>query len=265
MTFAIEQLGDVTRWRMQSVAGRAAHITVSAYIYHGVMIDTGFARAHRPFADALSSAAIRGAVVTHWHEDHAGNAAVLVGRGVPILLARKTEAILRTRPEIPLYRRLVWGRPPALAREVVPFNSDEFECVHTPGHSEDHQVVWFPETRTLFSGDLWLGIRSRVFHRSEDPYRIVESLRRVAMLEPARMFDAHRGLVTRPAESLLARADWLSQTLHEIEQQLAERRETNQIVESLLGGEELAGIVSRGEYSRRNLVLAVQRRVGLTA
>ena len=203
--------------------------------------------------------------MTHWHEDHAGNATALVGHGVPILLAPKTESILRTRPAIPLYRRLIWGRPPALAREVVPFSSDEFECIPTPGHSEDHQVVWFPDTKTLFSGDLWLGVRSRVFHRSEDPYRIVESLRRVATLEPARMFDAHRGLVTRPAESLLARADWLSKKLHEIEEQLAQGCDTNQIVESLLGGEELAGIVSRGEYSRRNLVLAVHRRVELTA
>src|SRR5262249_61740683 len=127
----------------------------------------------------------------------------------------------RARPKIQLYRRLVWGRPPALRGDVVPFSSDEFECIHTPGHCDDHHVVWFPDTRTLFSGDLWLGVRSRVFHLSEDPYQIVGTLRHVAALQPARMFDAHRGLVTAPAESLIARADWLTRTLDDIAEQIA--------------------------------------------
>jgi hypothetical protein len=34
-----------------------------------------------------------------------------------------------------------------------------------------------------------------------------------------------------------------------------------QIVKEVLGGEEMAAIASRGDYSRRNLVKAVRRRV----
>ncbi len=260
MTLAIEQLGDVTRWRMSSVAGRAARISVSAYVYRGVMIDTGFHHARRALADAMSSTAIRGVVVTHWHEDHAGNVSLLVRRGLGMWLAPKTEAVLRARPTIQLYRRLIWGRPPALHGEVVPFSADEFECIHTPGHCEDHQVVWFPDTRTLFSGDLWLGVRSRVFHLSEDPYRIVETLRHVAALQPSRMFDAHRGLVTDPAAALSARADWLSRTVDDIARQIAAGRSDGEILRTELGGEEMAAFVSRGEYSRRNLIAAIRRR-----
>lgn len=260
MTLTIEQLGDVTRWRMSSVAGRAARITVSVYVYRGVMIDTGFQRARRSFADALSSAAIRGVVVTHWHEDHAGNAPLLADRGIPLLLTAETEATLRARPSVQLYRRLIWGRPPWLRGDVTPFASEEFECIHTPGHSDDHHVVWFPDSRTLFSGDLWLGVRSRVFHSTEDPYRIVDSLRRIAALDPARMFDAHRGLVTDPAAALSARADWLSRTMDDIAQQIAAGRSDDEILRATLGGEEMAGVISRGEYSRRNLVAAVRRR-----
>lgn len=261
MTLAIEQLGDVTRWRMQSLAGRVARITVSAYVYRGLLIDTGFHHARRSFASAMSSASIRGVIVTHWHEDHAGNAVLVSARRLPMWIAPKTEAILRARPRIQLYRRLVWGRPPALRGDVVPLNDDEFECIHTPGHSEDHHVVWFPDSRTLFSGDLWLGVRSRVFHASEDPYRIVETLRRVAELDPTRMFDSHRGLITSPAEALLARADWLTRTLDDIAGQIAEGRSDAAILEATLRGEEMVGVVSRGEYSRRNLIAAVRRRV----
>ena len=265
MTLAVEQLGDVTRWRMSSVAGRAARITVSAYVYRGVLIDTGFHRARRPFADALSSIAIRGAVVTHSHEDHAGNVALLARRGVPLLLEPGTEATLRARPSIQLYRRLIWGRPPALRDDIIPFTADDLACIHTPGHSRDHRVVWFPDTRTLFSGDLWLGVRSRVLHSSEDPYRIVDSLRRVAALGPVRMFDAHRGAVSGPAAALEARADWLARTLDDIARQITAGRGDGEILRATLGGEEIAGVISRGEYSRRNLVAAVRRRIGSTA
>src|SRR5262249_20551538 len=158
MSFAIEPLGDVMRWRMQSVAGRVARISVSAYVYRGILIDTGVHRAHRAFDAAVSSTSIRGVVVPHWHEDHAGNVAIVASRRGPMWIAPKTEAILRARPKIQLYRRLVWGRPPALRGEIVPFSSGEFECIPTPGHCDDHHVVWFPDTRTLFSGDLWLGV-----------------------------------------------------------------------------------------------------------
>jgi glyoxylase-like metal-dependent hydrolase (beta-lactamase superfamily II) len=261
VTLAVERIGDVTRWRMSSTAARAVGYDVSAYVYRGVMIDTGFHHARRALGAALSAAAIRGVVVTHWHEDHAGNAPLLASRGMPMLVRHDTEAMLRRRPSIQLYRHLIWGRPPALEGEVARFECDELECVHTPGHSEDHQVVWFPETRTLFSGDLWLGVRSRILNAAEDPYVLIESLRRAAALGPERMFDAHRGAVTKPVDALLARADWLSETLDEIARRIAADRSDRVIVKELLGGEEPAAFVSFGEYSRRNLVRAVRRRL----
>lgn len=265
MTLVVERLGDVTRWHMSSGPGRAVGVTVSAYVYRGVLIDSGFHAARAALEAALATERLRGAVITHWHEDHAGNAALLASRGVPILLRPDTEEVLRARPLIQLYRRLIWGRPPALEADIARFDPDDLECIHSPGHSEDHQVVWFPDTRTLFSGDLWLGVRSRVLHVDEDPYQIVESLRRIAALEPERMFDAHRGLVAKPAESLMARADWLSRKLDKVEGQIAAGRGDRAIVTKLFGGEEMASVVSFGEYSRRNLVRAVRRRLSSRA
>ncbi len=261
MTFTVEQFGDVARWRMASVAGRAVGYDVSAYFYRGVLIDTGFHRARRAFAAAVSAAAVRGVVVTHWHEDHAGNAPLLARRGVPLLIRADTEKTLRGQRPMHLYRRLIWGYAPVLDVDVVPFECDEFVCIHTPGHSDDHQIVWFEDTRTLFSGDLWLGVRSRIFNAAEDPYRIIDSLRLAASLGPERMFDSHRGFVSNPAGALVARAEWLTATLGEIARHIAAGRRDQDIVKALLGGEEMASVVSLGDYSRRNLVRAVRRRL----
>lgn len=255
----LQRLDDVIRLRLERAANRAVGIDVSAYVVRGVMIDTGFYRARHEVLDAVRSLGVRGAIVTHWHEDHAGNVALLAGHGLPMLMRPDTEATLRTRPAIQLYRRVVWGHPPALTDALTTFDAAGFECIHTPGHSSDHQVIWDSETGTVFSGDLWLGVRARVLHSTENPYVILDSLRRVKALGPTRMFDAHRGLVERPVDAIEAKIQWLSETIGEIERRIGEGWSDRAIVTRVLGGEEMAALISRGDYARRNLVRAVRR------
>ena len=261
MTLQIERHGDVTRLRMSSVRTRAASLDVSTYVVRGVMIDAGFARARSELLRAVREIGVRGVILTHWHEDHAGNVIDFDALKIPVAMRRETETILRERPDIQLYRRVVWGWPPRLTHGSWDFDTDGLQTIHTPGHSDDHQVVWDPGTRTLFSGDLWLGVRSRVLHSTEDPYQILESLRRVALLEPERMFDAHRGFIDDPVLAINAKIDWLGETMEKIAGRVRRGQSDRQIVREVLGGEELTGYVSRGDYSRRNLVRAVRRRV----
>jgi len=247
--------------RLESVGSRAVKLDVSAYVVRGVMIDTGFHRARAEVLEAVRALGVRGAIVTHWHEDHAGNVAGLAAHGLPMLMRADTEATLRERPSIQLYRRVVWGHPPALTAAFAAFDPEGLECVHTPGHSSDHQVIWDRETGTLFSGDLWLGVRARVLHSSEDPYVILASLEQVRSLGPRRMFDAHRGPVDRPVEAIAAKIQWLAETIGAIERRVGEGWSDRAIVARVLGGEELAALVSGGDYARRNLVRAVRRKL----
>jgi glyoxylase-like metal-dependent hydrolase (beta-lactamase superfamily II) len=226
------------------------------------MIDSGFHRARRELLHAVKTFDVRGAIITHWHEDHAGNVPTLASAGLPILARDDTTSILRAPPRIRFYRRACWGPPPALSTSLTAFDADGLACIHTPGHSTDHQVVWDAGTRTLFSGDLWLGVHARVVHASEDPYGIIESLRVARALEPERMFDAHRGFVANAAAAIDAKIDWLSGTIETIERRLRAGSSDRDILRDVLGGEELAGYVSGGEYSRANLVTAVRRRLG---
>lgn len=261
MTLHIEHHGDVTRLRMSSGGSRLVRLDVSAYVVRRVMIDTGFRHVQRDLLRAARSEEVRGAILTHWHEDHAGNAPALVASGIPVAMRRDTAAILQQRPSIQLYRRVVWGRTPVFRGAAQELDISNLQCVHTPGHSVDHQVVWDPTTRTLFSGDLWLGVRARVLHASEDPYQIVESLRVALALSPERMFDAHRGPVERPMTALRDKIHWLGETLAKIEARIRRGDSDKQILDELLGGEELSAVLSRGDYSRMNLVKAVRKRL----
>ena len=260
-SLGVEHYGDVTRLRMVSAAGRVIGIDVSAYVVRGVAIDTGFAHARETLMRAVRSLNVRAAIVTHWHEDHAGNVAALAALGVPIALRGDTETTLRSFPRIEPYRRVVWGAPFPLTAPIQHPELDGLVCVHTPGHSADHQIVWDASTRTAFTGDLWLGVRARTLHSTEDPYTIIDSLRRLRDLGPDRMFDAHRGLIAPATDAIDRKIEWLSTTLATIESRIKAGDDDATIVRRVLDGEDLAAVVSRGSYSRRNLVRAVRRRV----
>jgi glyoxylase-like metal-dependent hydrolase (beta-lactamase superfamily II) len=124
----------VTRVQLASRTSRLFGYTVSVYLAEDgaggvVLVDTGLPRAWRGLVAALRAVAppgaLRGALVTHAHEDHAGNVAALAAAGVPLAMGALTRARLAEREAIALYRRATWGnararspatRPPSTPR-----------------------------------------------------------------------------------------------------------------------------------------------------
>jgi len=226
-------------------------------------VDTGFPRAERAFRAAVQQLRPRGVVVTHWHEDHAGNTPALAELGVPMRMHAGCEALLRERPAIRFYRRAVWGRTERLRARLEGFDPSPLAMIEAPGHSPDHLIVWDAERRILVSGDLFLGVKVRVAHEEdESPRALVASLRGAAALEPRLLLDAHRGPVRDAAAQLRAKADWNEELIGQIEQFDAEGAKPAEIVRRLFGGDSLVGFVSGGEYSREGFVRAVLRERG---
>jgi ribonuclease/clavin/mitogillin len=256
----IERYGDVTRVQMTSWRGRLVGYDVSAYLARDVLVDTGFPHVAGEFARFLDANRVRGIVVTHWHEDHAGNAALAAARGVPVAISPHTVAQLGgAAASIRFYRRFVWGIAPPVRSVVVPFESEALHVIHTPGHTADHHVVWDEERATLFSGDLFLGVKVRATFPDEDPRQLVGTLRRVAALHPERMFDAHRGPVAEPTNTLLAKADWLEEIITRIDAKIDAGWNDRAIRRHVLGRESAVGVISGGEYSKLTMVQACRR------
>lgn len=253
----VERHDDVVRFDMSSRRSRLAGLSVSAFLVRGVLIDCGFPSLEMEVTRLLSSEQLRGVVVTHWHEDHAGNAELVASRGIPMAASSATLAIIRNPAPIAPYRRFTWGSPRALQSPVTPFFPDDLQLVSTPGHSRDHLAVWDPESESLFSGDLFLGVKVRVAHHDEAPRATVQSLRRILALAPRRLFDGHRGLIERPSGALQAKIDWMEETIGRIEGAAADGRSEQEIARAVLGRRDLMDLISGGEYSRRSLVHAV--------
>ena len=253
-----ETYDDVTRIVMSTGASRAIGYDVSAYFVRGVLIDVGFPAVARDLARWLTFARPSGAMITHHHEDHAGNAELVARAGIPMAASRATLALLRAPAPLAFYRRAIWGTPRRLVTPIEPLADSGLAFVATPGHAADHHVVWDAERETVFGGDLFLGVKVRAAHPEEDPRRLVDSVRAIAALRPTRLFDAHRGLVRSPETALRAKADWLEAAIGTIDDRIDAGWSDRAIVRDVLGREELSSYVSRGAMSKRNLVARVR-------
>ena len=255
-----ERHGDVTRLIFRSWSSRSMGFTVSAYFVRGALMDTGFHDVRRDLGAWLDATRPAGAIVTHYHEDHAGNVELLASRGVPLWISPATLAKVRAPEPILWYRRWCWGTQPPLESAVAPFMHPSLTMIHTPGLSSEHHVVWDAERETVFGADLFLGVKVRVTHPwpREDVRAQVASIRKVIALKPKRYFDGHRGLVRDTVAQLAAKADWTEETIGEIDELIDRGLDDREIVKTLFGGEDRWALGTQYDYSRRNYVGSVR-------
>jgi ribonuclease/clavin/mitogillin len=254
----VERYGDVTRLRWSSWRSRALGYDSSSYATRGQLVDTGFPSVAREFGDWLARERPAGVLITHHHEDHAGNLELVAHRGIPVAIGADTLAAVRAMPPLGLYRRICWGSPPPLRSAIIPFEPAGLALLPSPGHAGDHHVVWDAERRTLFSGDLFLGVKVRVAQDTEHIPTLVRSLRAAVALAPERVFCAHRGLLPRPVSALTAKANWLEELMGEAARLRAAGMPEARITRQLLGREGTTRWFTAGEVSKRNLMRSMR-------
>jgi glyoxylase-like metal-dependent hydrolase (beta-lactamase superfamily II) len=176
-------------------------LPVHSFAVGDTLVDTGLSCEREAMTRFARDAGIRRALLTHYHEDHAGNAASLAAQGVEVLASTETAPLVERSLPIRFYQHVLWGAAPVaratpFAGETVPLGRFEARVVPAPGHCDDQVVFHVPSEGWLFSGDVFIHERVRVFRRDEDFARTVATLERLVALDFDVLLCAHRPRLT---------------------------------------------------------------------
>ena len=260
-------MGVVERIRFQDIEGLRigrfrGRINTTCILYRaaGTVVDTGSPN-QWPFVRAfLEEQAIEQVVVTHHHEDHAGNLARLQEAGVPSLLApRESLEFLAAGFPLQAYRRLVWGRPRRVRAEPLTGSvslaaGGRLEPILLAGHAPDMTCLLDRSRGVLFGADLYVSRRLRYLRQDEDLQGILQSLRRALTLDSDTLLCSHRGVLPEAKGALQRKLDHLISLVQETSALRSQGLGLRQITRRLLGREDSVALISLLHFSKRNLV-----------
>ncbi len=171
-------------------------MSVVLYTFNEIFIDTGQSHMGKEALEIARDHQVQQIFLTHHHEDHSGNAALIHNElGATVLGHELTREKLKTGYKILPYQKYVWGRAAPVAVSDLPFAIETelgpMEAVHTPGHSRDHLVYFLPDQGIVFSGDLYLGDRIKFFRSDEDIGSQISSLKKLLELDFSTLLCSH--------------------------------------------------------------------------
>ncbi|MCG8401191.1 MAG: MBL fold metallo-hydrolase [Firmicutes bacterium] len=200
-------------WAMAPVSLWGARLNVCVYLVDGLLVDTGPGRFAAEFGSFFKSQSIKQAVITHYHEDHSGNARRLERQGVPVYIHPSSIPICEKKAELPMYRRYFWGRREAFSPlplpDVLETENVRWQVVETPGHCFDHIALFNPATGAVFTGDLVVTPKTKLVMKTENIPQIMDSLRRLLGYDFGVVYCGHAGPVANGRELVRAKLDYL--------------------------------------------------------
>ncbi len=186
----------------------------------GLLIDTGSRHTQREVLQTYATYPIEQIALTHFHEDHAANAASLARHhNAPVRCGSLTAQLIEKPYHLLPYEQYWFGpiEPCSAAVGVAVQGTfpDPFETAHhrfipypTLGHSDDHYVLLEPNEGWLFSGDFYVG-NLRVFRRGENIYQQIDAARQVLTLDFDTLFCGHKPVLTGGKATIQRKIDHL--------------------------------------------------------
>lgn len=234
---------------------------VYAFLVDDTLVDTGTNRAEKEFLAGLGGKSIGKIINTHHHEDHIGNNAAIQKRfGIPIYAHRLALQYLENPRlnNLRLYQRIVWDWPETSKGEAigasVSAGNFHLEVIPSPGHTDDHICLYEPHKKWLFTGDLFCGTNFVYLRQDENYLQILDTLKKLSLLETDTLFCNLKGVVQNGKEALLKKIVRMEQLRDDVLTLKEKGLSPDEIRQKVLGREGVMGFVTRGHYSKQNTI-----------
>jgi len=161
------------------------------YRIEGLLVDSGPSNGRKYLRNYSWPKKPEVLLLTHYHEDHSGNAGYLKGKfnlrafGHPL-----TSKILDKGFPILPYEKIMFG--PAdlihvdLLGDTFDYGHYTFYVIETPGHAPGHVCFFEPKRGWLFAGDMYVAEKIKIWRRTENLAEQIMSLKKLCSLN----FDA---------------------------------------------------------------------------
>ncbi len=263
-TIKKHKFGNVYAYELgYSAVGRPL-MTVNCYVVGDILIDTGQSHMSRAVLDIVKAHKISAVLLTHHHEDHSGNAAVIKKAfDIPIQAHSLTIDKMKDSYKIFPYQHWVWGAttPVRLDSFIPDFYEHEnlkFQLIHAPGHSKDHSVFLEVNHGWLFSGDLYLGDRIKYFRADEKIEEQIASIRNVLSYEFDSLYCSHNPRPINGKRYLAAKLQFLEDFYGNVSILADHGLDEKKIMRQLqLKEQRMIKLICFGNVSMRNMVRSV--------
>lgn len=212
--FIRHEFGPVTAYELGFAPIGRPLKTVYLYLIGSLVIDTGQHHMQKYVRQAVSSEPIDAVLLSHFHEDHSGNAALIKEmHGAEVYAHPYGGRKLASGFDILPYQKLLFGKASPL--ETSPFPEKiqtgdyTLEVIHSPGHSKDHTVFFERQNGWLFSGDLYIGEKIQFFRSDEKIADQIDSLKKISQLDFDTIFCGHRPALENGKAKLLRKLHFL--------------------------------------------------------
>ncbi|KAA0257720.1 MBL fold metallo-hydrolase [Deferribacter autotrophicus] len=242
----------------------AINLTVHFFTLPEIYIDSAQPVMEKHFIEIAKNHIPRYCLLTHYHEDHSGNAAKLKKLfNTKIISHKLSYSYLSNGFKLFPYEKMIWGKPERFTpdlfyKELLDLGKYTFKIIHTPGHSIDSICLLEINRGWLFTGDLYISSKPKYLRKDENIYEILKSLKKVLSLDFEVMFCAHKGIITdNPKLLIKKKITYIEEIIEKAKNLRKKDMSLKKIRNKLLGKEDITSIATNFDFCKLNFIKAI--------